>query len=348
MAEAIESVLAQTEPDWELILVDNNASEETKRVAADYVGKLPQKIQILHEPMQGLGYARNRGIFAAKGQYIALLDDDDLMYPERLSSQVSLMEKNDHCVLSYGLRDDVSHDNRQILKTVTTESHFEFFPFSTQFLSLNLNFPTPRPSSIMVRADAMREIGGFDPHFNPFFLEDWDLYFRLSRLGDFLCIPKSLIRYRIPSEDLFKKKHIRNMKKNRLMKNGDYFYQKFVRYFSKKGLLENPYVKKDLKKLKARWLRENSFEFLGVRGYEHFARILLFRSLTTSFSFKSLKHLIRSFYPHAIRSERYRSYYLYGQDLVEGIDKEMLWNMFKGSHKCEFCHEGEIANKISV
>ena len=92
MAEAVESVLAQTETDWELILVDNNASEETKEVISKYARLFPEKIRSVLEIDQGVCSARNRGIKESKGRYIALLDDDDIMYPERLALQKEVLQ----------------------------------------------------------------------------------------------------------------------------------------------------------------------------------------------------------------------------------------------------------------
>ena len=87
LAPAIESVLAQTEEDWELILVDNNASEETKEVISKYARLFPEKIRRVWEEDQGLCSARNRGISESQGEFIALLDDNDQLYPERLALQ---------------------------------------------------------------------------------------------------------------------------------------------------------------------------------------------------------------------------------------------------------------------
>ena len=67
LAQAIESVLAQTETDWELILVDNNSSDDTKVVISKYVRNYPEKIKSVNEFDQGVCSARNKGIIESKG-----------------------------------------------------------------------------------------------------------------------------------------------------------------------------------------------------------------------------------------------------------------------------------------
>ena len=102
LSEAVESVLAQTETDWELILVDNNASDETKEVISRFVRKYPDKIRSVLEPEQGSSSARNRGILEAQGPLVAFLDDDDRMYPDRLLLQKEALLNQGDAVLCFG------------------------------------------------------------------------------------------------------------------------------------------------------------------------------------------------------------------------------------------------------
>ena len=102
LEEAIESVLDQTETDWELILVDNNASEETKEVISWFVRQCPDRIRMVHEHDQGNSSARNRGIPESKGEFVAFLDDDDRMYPKRLTLQKTALSDQPDAVLYSG------------------------------------------------------------------------------------------------------------------------------------------------------------------------------------------------------------------------------------------------------
>jgi glycosyltransferase involved in cell wall biosynthesis len=91
--EALFSVLKQTYDALEIIVVDNNSTDDTvekiKRMQADYPG-----IQLLTETSKGASFARNKGLVIAKGKYIQFLDADDLLLPGKIEAQVSLAESS--------------------------------------------------------------------------------------------------------------------------------------------------------------------------------------------------------------------------------------------------------------
>jgi teichuronic acid biosynthesis glycosyltransferase TuaG len=91
LSESVQSVLAQTYKDWELILVDDASSDGTLALASQFASDDP-RIRVL--PLQqnvGVAEARNRGISAARGQYLAFLDSDDLWLPNKLETQIDFM-----------------------------------------------------------------------------------------------------------------------------------------------------------------------------------------------------------------------------------------------------------------
>lgn len=340
LAPAIESVLAQTEEDWELILVDNNASEETKEVISKYARLFPEKIRRIWEEDQGLCSARNRGISESQGEFIALLDDDDQMYPERLALQKEALSDHPEAVLCFGGIDWVSYDDKTVVKSGERDADFPFFPESSVKVkeTARLRFPEPRPSSVMVRRSITEEVGGFDRHFNPFFLEESDFYFRIAQKGSFVEVNRPVIRFRMPSPEFLKKKRIDNVRKFRLILNQDYFFSKIIKFLKEKNLLENPYIQRDIKRMRARWLREISFDFLATPGGEKLARLLLWRAIREWPSdLKSVKHLIRSFFPFPTRVRRYRSQQVYEEGIPSEITEDFLLSLFNGDHHCPFC-----------
>lgn len=120
--------------------------------------------------------------------------------------------------------------------------------------------------------------------------------------------------------------------------NQDYFYSKLMKFLREKRLLENPSIQKDLKKLKARWLREVSFDFLTIPGGEKYARLLLWRAIWKSpLDLKSLKHFLRSFAPLATRARRYKSLQVYEEGIPPEITEDLLMGLFNGDHHCPFC-----------
>ncbi|WP_323916556.1 glycosyltransferase family 2 protein [Aeromonas veronii] len=94
ISEAINSVILQRYTNWELIVTDDCSTDDTKDILINYV-KNDSRIKFLcNQVNSGAGFSRNRSIDAAKGKYIAFLDADDLWLENKLSNQISFMEKN--------------------------------------------------------------------------------------------------------------------------------------------------------------------------------------------------------------------------------------------------------------
>jgi glycosyltransferase involved in cell wall biosynthesis len=97
LTEAIESVLAQTFGDFELLLVDDGSSDESPAIARGYAARFPEKIFYLDHPgheNRGMSASRNLGIERARGEYLAFFDGDDRWYPNKLSEQVAVLDAN--------------------------------------------------------------------------------------------------------------------------------------------------------------------------------------------------------------------------------------------------------------
>ena len=93
LSEALDSILAQTYQNWELILCDDGSTDDTYRVASEYCGRYPGKIVLLqNEKNMGLNHTLNRCLAAATGVYIARMDGDDISLPERLYLEVAFLD----------------------------------------------------------------------------------------------------------------------------------------------------------------------------------------------------------------------------------------------------------------
>ena len=90
ISKAIASVFEQTYTDYELIVVDDGSTDDTAQLIRSYGDRL----NYIYQTNQGVAQARNSGLAAAQGQYIAFLDQDDLFLPYKLASQVTLLEQN--------------------------------------------------------------------------------------------------------------------------------------------------------------------------------------------------------------------------------------------------------------
>jgi len=96
IAEAIDSIIAQTMPDWELILVDDGTTDGATAIAKSYAERHPDRIRYTEHPgheNRGMSASRNRGISLARGDYIAFLDADDIWLPKRLEVHVGILDR---------------------------------------------------------------------------------------------------------------------------------------------------------------------------------------------------------------------------------------------------------------
>ncbi len=166
--DAVQSVLDQTYTDFELIAVDDGSSDQSVEILESFSDG---RIRIIrHEHNRGVAAARNTGISAAEGEFLAFLDADDLMVPSRLENQLAFMNRDPSIALSAGGTKIVGPDGKPIARA----GHTVILDTSAAAPSLvfgNL-FAT---SAWMMRRDAL-PAGGFQQQF----AEDYDLLIRLS------------------------------------------------------------------------------------------------------------------------------------------------------------------------
>ncbi len=218
LAPAIDSVLSQTFQDWELVLVDNNASEETRHTARSYADSYPEKIRLIHEPEQGVISARNTGILQSKGEFIALSDGDDLLKPERLKRQYEVLSSRPDLAMVACHYDLLSYDGQTVLEencpgfTHGSQNILEWKSYlKALFQPLHLNhmesFDLFGSPFLFFRKDVAIKAGLMDKRFNPRDLEDFEFCMRMFELGGFYLIPESLQFYRAENADTRRNKH---------------------------------------------------------------------------------------------------------------------------------------------
>src|SRR5215208_7256201 len=97
LGEAIESVLAQSHPNFEIIVVDDGSPDDTSEVAEHY-----PEVRLVRQENQGLSAARNAGLARSEGEYVVFLDADDRLLPEALKTGVECLEAHPECAYVYG------------------------------------------------------------------------------------------------------------------------------------------------------------------------------------------------------------------------------------------------------
>jgi glycosyltransferase involved in cell wall biosynthesis len=194
---AIESVLAQTYRHFDIIVVDDGSTDGSGEAIQRFISQRTNgfhQILLLREPHQGASGARNAGIARAQGEYIAFLDSDDVWVPEKLEWQVHAFEHlKDECGACVTDARLVNSAGMDVSSFRVCGRHYEqtIGIDRSATMSLAESFCGFWLSSLLVRADIIRQIGGFDPDIS--FIEDRDLHFRLSLVTFIAYVNKQLI-----------------------------------------------------------------------------------------------------------------------------------------------------------
>lgn len=174
---ALDSVKHQTYQNWEIIVVEDGTQDETEAIVnrfADTVTPRPVRY-IRHQKNKGVSAARNTGIAAAQGEYIALLDHDDLWYPQHLSMLVKTIAQ-DSADIVYAHANFFDHHSKEGLGLHgPKQQEWEDFPDSL------LNRTYIPASSVMMKCQVPRSVGGFDIKLRG--AEDLDYWLRCAETG---------------------------------------------------------------------------------------------------------------------------------------------------------------------
>lgn len=173
--EAIESVFTQTYQNWELVLVDDGSTDQSRVIAQQYAEQYPGQVRYLEHPNhqnRGMSASRNLGIAHARGGYITFLDADDVWLAHKLEQQVAILEAYPDAGMVYGQM-QLWYNWAGNFKTGQQDYFVELgVPANTliqppQLLinALTKPYQQPGPSNIMIRAKAIQQFGNFEESF---------------------------------------------------------------------------------------------------------------------------------------------------------------------------------------
>jgi glycosyltransferase involved in cell wall biosynthesis len=186
LKEAVDSALGQTFQDFEIIIVLNGASPAAVEMA-DRLRASP-KVKVVEIPDDTLAAARNFGLGVAGGEWIAFLDDDDVWLPDKLAIQLDAAERSGADIVT---------------------CNFSWFNDTGDLAGAGLGAPpqglslaealmlqncVSGGSAVIVKADAVRKLGGFDSSMRG--CEDWDMWRRLAWDSKIHCVDRALVKYR--------------------------------------------------------------------------------------------------------------------------------------------------------
>lgn len=228
IAQAVHSVLTQTHRNLEVIVVDDGSTDDTWAVLQSF----GDSIRAIRQPNGGIAVARNTGVQAARGEFIALMDDDDLCEPERIAVQLCFLKERPELVLcssdfsafdtsgslsdshsaAYYSRCSVGEggvqarypnrgtlDIRDCLATPLNADHAVPTYFGQAYEELALgNFV--HPPTVMFRRSVLGEAGPFNPETKS--SGDWGWLVNVARLGAIGFIDRPLLRYRISANQI--------------------------------------------------------------------------------------------------------------------------------------------------
>jgi glycosyltransferase involved in cell wall biosynthesis len=183
--DAVNSVLRQTHAPLEIIVVDDGSREDILQV----LSPVSRHITYIRQDNAGPAAARNRGIRAAKGEFIAFLDDDDLWHPTKLEAQMRRMHGAPDCGLVYSYPILIDENGSIIFNELprTCPSGYVYYDFLRQN-RINTS------STVLLRASVLDRVGFFDE--NLYVCEDYDLWLRISRDHKVIFCSEAVIFYR--------------------------------------------------------------------------------------------------------------------------------------------------------
>lgn len=186
LAEAIQSIINQTFTDFEFLIIDDGSDDSTPEILA--AAAEDPRIQVFSFP-RTVHRAKmlNFLLRESQGEYIAILDADDVAYPERLAKQVEYLRAHPQIGLVGGavLRIDERSGKESIVSPPTEDAQLRS--------RLMKGFPIVH-STIMAPAAVMKSIGGYNEDY--FLSEDYELYFRIAKEKQLACLPDVLIKKR--------------------------------------------------------------------------------------------------------------------------------------------------------
>jgi len=189
LGEAMDSILAQTFGDFELIVIDDGSTDGSTSMLRDYAAR-DQRVRLTSRPNTGVVRAANEGIAQARGKYLARMDSDDVSSPQRFARQVAHLDANPDCVLVGSRVTLIDPYGSPVAVSGQKLTHQEI---EKELLTNGGGWAVVQPSAMM-RTDAVRAAGGYRGSVN--MSEDHDLFLRLAERGKVANLEEPLLRYR--------------------------------------------------------------------------------------------------------------------------------------------------------
>ena len=194
LGEAIDSVISQSDADFELLIVDDGSTDATEQFCARYL--TDPRIRYVRKANGGLASARNAGIREARAELICFLDDDDVWKPHKLAMQRKAFA-------AASVKPGLLYSAIEVIDSAGNPLYMQYHETPADvYRALFYENVVDAPSSVMVSARALREVGNFNADIFPAKLqgcEDRELWSRIAKRFPVLSTSEALVRYRMHS-----------------------------------------------------------------------------------------------------------------------------------------------------
>lgn len=185
---AMDSMLAQTYADFELLVLDDGSTDNTPSILRCYAERDP-RVKVVIRPNRGLAASLNELLGLAQGRFLARMDADDVALPHRLERQVRFLENEPSVVCVGGAFQLIDEKGRYL---TTLECPVSDARIQEMILAGRGAIAHP---CALIRGDALRRIGGYDSRYEP--AEDIDLWLRLGEIGRLANLEEPILKYRL-------------------------------------------------------------------------------------------------------------------------------------------------------
>ena len=199
LEESINSIAKQTIGDWELVIINDGSTDSTEKIIKSFIQK-GLNINYIYQENKGFACARNKALEVANGEWIAILDHDDIAVPRRLEYQLNQINKNPNSKLFFGDARCFGSDIKEYLRFDISKNIDKFDPCNLDLSKKNAYQNLYKYGCFIVSSTATFnkiaaiEVGGFNQGYK--FVADYDFFLKFALKFDFYCTKKIVSNWR--------------------------------------------------------------------------------------------------------------------------------------------------------